>query len=137
MEIPEKARLGLPEMDEQHHYLYRLFNLVPEEDVVGSPEKMNAILNEIERYLDFHFTSEEHLMRMYDYQQFSTHQSDHELAASRLVDFMDDFSKGTLKPAKLRNFLFSWLYEHSVSSDKEYVKWVEKVRGELRKISEL
>ncbi len=131
MEIPEKARLGLPEMDEQHNYLYNVFNLVPDGNVVKNPQKMNAILKEIERYLNFHFTSEEHLMRMYDYPHFATHQSDHELAATRLVSYMDDLSEGKLKPEKLRKSLFSWLYEHSISSDKEYVKWIEKVRGEL------
>ncbi|KMQ49802.1 Methyl-accepting chemotaxis protein [Chitinispirillum alkaliphilum] len=131
MEIPEKARLGLPEMDEQHHYLYNIFNLVPEDNVVKDPKKMSSILDEIERYLNFHFTSEEHFMRMYDYPEFSSHQSDHELAASKLVGYMDQLNTENFKPASLRKFLFSWLYEHSISSDMKYVKWIEKVRGEL------
>lgn len=131
MKIPEKARLGLPEMDEQHRYLYTVFNLVPEEDVVENPQKINSILKEIERYLNFHFTSEEHLMRMYDYPRFCAHQSDHELAASKLIQYMDQLDEGTLKPASLRKFLFSWLYEHSLSSDTDYVKWIDVVRREI------
>ncbi|MFW6224582.1 MAG: hypothetical protein ACOC4R_02855, partial [Bacteroidota bacterium] len=55
-----------------------------------------------------------------------------ELAAFKLVSFMDQFEEGKLKPAHLRSFLFSWLYEHSIDSDMEYVKWIKKVRGELR-----
>ncbi|MFP4680020.1 MAG: hypothetical protein ACLFQB_06030, partial [Chitinispirillaceae bacterium] len=67
MDIPEKARLGLPEMDEQHYHLYRVFDLLPKENTVRDREKMDSILKEIERYLNFHLTSEEHLMRMYDF----------------------------------------------------------------------
>ncbi|MFP4165472.1 MAG: bacteriohemerythrin [Chitinispirillaceae bacterium] len=131
MNIPEKARLGLPEMDEQHYHLYRVFDLLPKENTVRDREKMDSILKEIERYLNFHLTSEEHLMRMYDFPGFAAHQSDHELAAFRLVSYMDDFEAGKLNPGSLRSFLFSWLYEHSMDSDTEYVKWVEKVRKEL------
>ncbi len=131
MEIPEKARLGLPEMDEQHFYLYRVFDLLPQENRVGNREMTESVLKEIERYLNFHFTSEEHLMRMYDFPGFAAHQSDHELAALRLVSYMDDFEAGKLNPKALRSFLFSWLYEHSIDSDTIYVKWVEKVRKEL------
>lgn len=131
MEIPQKARLGLPEMDEQHYHLYRVFDLLPKGNAVQNKEMINSILTEIERYLNFHFTSEEHLMRMYGFPGFAAHQSDHELAAFKLVSYMDDFEAGKLNPGSLRSFLFSWLYEHSMDSDTEYVKWIEKVRKEL------
>jgi hemerythrin len=123
--------LGLPEMDEQHSYLYSLFDRIEQAPHVGNRTAAAALLDEIERYLMFHFESEELLMRRYGFPGFAQHQSDHETAGSRLVQFNYDFERGALNPAALKIFLTGWLMEHSEKADSEYVAWIRKCREQL------
>ena len=120
--------LNLPEMDSQHGYLYSLFDRIESGREVTERERMATLLEEIERYVNFHFTSEEHLMRLYGVPGFAVHQSDHETAAAKLVQFMDDFEAGRLNPAALRIFLTGWLMEHSQTADEEYARWIAQRR---------
>jgi hemerythrin len=130
---PDRHCLGLPEMDEQHNYLYSLFDRIEKSPQVADKTATKALLEEIERYVLFHFASEEQLMRLYGFPGFAVHQSDHETAGAKLVQFMDDFDAGRLNPGALRIFLTGWLMEHSKLSDSEYVAWVKKKRDEVNK----
>ena len=122
--------IGLPEMDAQHAYLYRLFALLEDGSRVADPDRTKRLLVEIERYLHFHFTSEEHLMRCYLYPEFGAHQTDHEAAGGRFLRFLDDFDAGILNPAAAKLFLHGWLSEHGRTADTAYVSWIERRRSE-------
>jgi hemerythrin len=119
--------LGLPEMDAQHAYLYSLFDRIES----ANADKMKELLREIEGYLLFHFSSEEHLMRHYKFPGFAVHSSDHEAAGTRLVRFLDDFDAARLNPAALRIFLIGWLSEHSKISDSQYAEWIKNCREKI------
>jgi hemerythrin len=123
--------LGLPEMDEQHSYLYSLFDAIEPTAKEQNSLKLKNLLDEIERYLLFHFDSEERLMRSYGFEGFAVHQSDHESGASRFLKFVDDFDNGSLNPAALRIFLTGWLMEHSMQSDELYAVFIKRARREL------
>lgn|GEM_PF-654475 len=127
----DRFSLGLPEMDEQHIYLYSLFDRLEQSDKVTNNESTALLLAEIERYLLFHFESEEQLMRRYGFAGFAQHQSDHETAGAKLVRFMNDFDSGCLNPAALRIFLTGWLMEHSRISDSAYAEWVKECRKKV------
>ena len=131
MSSEKRYLLGFGEMDLQHDYLYSLFDQV--EEITGSSDRQSSgkLIDEIDRYLGYHFTCEEYLMRIYKYSGFAAHQSDHEMAASKLVQFMDDFDNDRLNPAAMRIFLTGWLMEHSKTADSGYVKWIEDCRREL------
>lgn len=123
--------LGLPEMDTQHDYLYKLFDAIESTGSKSDNNSLRKLIHEIEMYLMFHCECEEHLMRMYDFPGFSQHQSDHEQALRRFMRFLDDFDAGMLNCAAMRIFLTGWLMEHSLISDSEYVSWVRKQRSGL------
>ena len=127
-----KPLLGLPEIDEQHAYLYKLFDAIEHSSTVADHAATKALLCEIEGYLLFHFDSEELLMRHYHFPHFSMHQSDHEAGAARYVRFMDDFDNNRLNPGALRIFLTGWLMEHTASCDSEYAAWVKKCRAAIQ-----
>ncbi len=129
MPIPDEHALpGLPEMDEQHQYLFALFDRIEQSSAVTDRSALAALLLEIEGYLLFHFDSEERLMRHYRFPTFSLHQSEHEVAAARFVRFLDDFEAGRLNPGALRIFLRGWLLEHGAVSDREYAAWIRGCR---------
>lgn len=112
-------------MDTQHDYLYTLFDrlVVPQ-----SREELGALLAELEGILDFHFTSEEHLMRHYHTPGFAVHQTDHEQAAQVFLDGVAAFERDQLNPVHLRNSLAGWLVTHSRSLDMKYAARVLEQR---------
>jgi hemerythrin len=125
--------LDLPEMDAQHSYLYSLFDAVESSANVLDPAGTASLLDEIERYLAFHFESEELFMRRYAFPGFAAHQTDHEAAGARFVRFQNDFADGKLNPGALKIFLTGWLMEHSEKSDAEYAEWIIRKRNEVWK----
>lgn len=121
----ERPILGIPEMDAQHDYLYTLFDRLTA-DI--SREDMSELLDEIAGYLDFHITSEEHLIRHYKVPGFSVHQADHVSAAQTFLKYMDAFEQGSMNPARLQNAMTGWLGEHSLSADMEYADFIRAIR---------
>jgi hemerythrin len=124
--------LNFPEMDEQHRYLYELFDDIEPIARSGDASALKKLLAEIEHYLLYHFSCEEHLMRMYNFPGFAVHQSDHEQVGNRYVEFMDAYDAGIFNPAAAHSFLAGWLSEHSWISDAQYVDWIQNYRDELR-----
>lgn len=124
--------LGLADMDSQHEYLYSLFDRIEQKTTIVNTEALKPLLKEIERYVLFHFASEEHLMRAYQAPNFAVHQSDHEQAGAKLAQFLDDFDAGRLNPAALKIWLTGWLMEHSRISDAEYARWIKAARAKYR-----
>jgi hemerythrin len=130
-ESTHRFQLDFPEMDVQHDYLYNLFDHVGDLPPVNKTAAAKALLTELEHYIMFHFSCEEHLMRMYVFPNFTVHKSDHERVEARLSEFLDDFDLGNFNPSALRKFLSNWLWEHSSISDVEYVAWIKEKRADL------
>jgi hemerythrin len=129
-ERDRRFTLDFPEMDAQHDYLYDLFDMIEPSSAVVNHAATKALLAEIERSIMFHFSCEERLMRTYNFPNFAVHQSDHERAEARLLEFIEDLGSNKLNPSALRKFLANWLWEHSSAGDVEYVAWVKKRRKE-------
>ncbi|MBN1603787.1 MAG: hemerythrin family protein [Chitinispirillaceae bacterium] len=128
----ERYTLGFPEMDSQHEYLYDLFDSIEPVFTSGNLSATERLVHEIEHYFIFHCECEEHLMRMYNTPSFAVHQSDHERAQQKLLQFLDDYEASRLNPAAMRIFFTGWLMEHSKLSDSEYVTWVKECRKSFR-----
>jgi hemerythrin len=108
-----------------------LFDRIENSSKVTDKTATKKLLLEIEHYLLFHFASEEHLMRMYNFPTFTVHRSDHEQAGERFSIFIDDFEAEKLNPSNLKDFLFGWLTEHARTGDSEYVSWIKEYRSAL------
>ena len=128
----QRPLLGIPEMDAQHRYLYELFDRIEDGETVQSTPETAALLEEIDGYLNFHFTSEEHLIRLYKAPGFAAHETDHEQAAREFVRHVDAFERGRLCPFKLRVFLTGWLMEHSRTIDMNYARHIRDIRERHR-----
>jgi hemerythrin-like metal-binding protein len=124
-EVHEPYILGLPEMDAQHSYLYGLFGQL---DISANGP---LLLKEIDRYLEFHFSSEEHIMRAYGFPGYTVHAADHELAASVFVGYCDNALAGTMTLLTVKKHMHNWLTEHGRSADAQYVKWIQDKRKEI------
>jgi len=134
-ESVDRHILDFPETDEQHRYLYDLFALLGDNSHVVNTPGTKALLAEIERYILYHFSCEDRLMRTYGFPGAAVHTSDHERVEEKLVQFMDNFEAGNLNPDYMRRFMTHWLSEHGKMADAEYVAWITQRRSAVRSAS--
>ena len=122
MEWNEKFITGVKEADEQHKKLVGLINQLYDAMREGKgKEVIDAIIDELVRYADYHFKTEETLMSKYGYPELESHKREHELFVQKVQEFVEKKKKGALTlTMDVMNFLKNWLTNHILGTDKKY-----------------
>lgn len=117
---------GHPLIDAEHRLLVMLFRKLDIAIKTREPEAtVLRIVQEVKRYVKFHFTSEENLMYETDYPGIEGHIAMH---THLLVDLNSMMSKLTSRqefPEDVLSFLSDWLTKHIAHHDQLLVKYVE------------
>ncbi|MDD2852222.1 MAG: bacteriohemerythrin [Desulfuromonadaceae bacterium] len=122
VEWDEGFDLGISEFDEHHRHLLLLVNMTYDGFTHGaSHDEIGAVLNELARYTEYHFTAEEHWMEMIQYPRLAEHKEEHRLFSQRVENFHNEFLDGNAAlPLNVLQFLTSWLIDHILKSDTAY-----------------
>jgi len=123
-----KYNIGIPAIDEQHTKLVAiLVDLNDKSKSCPDDLTLDPYFDELEKYTEYHFSSEEELMRKNDYPFLSSHLKDHAFFRSKIAEWrcrdMD------CKALTLTAFLTEWLLEHILHTDmmiKEYLETPKK-----------
>ncbi len=111
--------IGIEEIDIQHKYLCKLINLYLDK-INGHLPEMDAdeLLDELERYVRWHFKCEDQLMKIYDIPDANDHREEH----ADLLRMMQDKRK-LVKTGKnghrvFLGFFDDWFAGHSFGFDR-------------------
>ena len=115
----EKYSVGVSVIDEQHQQLFRLLNTFIGNFGKASREEIQATLDAMVEYIDYHFQSEEPHYRKHP--DFAVHQREHAIFIKKTRDFQKAMQehKEDLSLAVL-NFLLSWLKNHILTTDLKF-----------------
>lgn len=83
----------------------------------------------LEKYVENHFTLEEHLMKINDYHDFKTHHNEHESFRILYKNIMDDFMKrggDTYLGIRIEKEVRKWWEGHVLKTDMLYVPYIKK-----------
>ena len=110
--------LGVDIMDRQHHRLISIINEVDrtqrgEINSLSTPQLINELLD----YIVEHFSTEEELMRRYEYADFAAHKSVHDAAANRLFDWNNNLGSEQQSAEALLKYLVHWIEHHLKKED--------------------
>ena len=113
--------LDLPEIDEQHKYLFQLINEVWRA-VANKADRDNAlgVISALEHYTVTHFAAEEAFMREQQYSRYHEHRAEHEKFVARIVLEKSGVKAGSFLSLDLVHFLRDWLVQHIRFSDRAY-----------------
>lgn len=116
--------IGIEEIDFQHKYFLKLINRLS----IKAKEDLSAFLisrhvNEIIKYADFHFQSEENLMLLTEYPDFDEHYNLHKDLLDEIAVFLYGFNKGNKTFDELINFLMKWFIDHTIEQDQKFAKY--------------
>ncbi|MBK8190549.1 MAG: bacteriohemerythrin [Vampirovibrionales bacterium] len=114
--------VGIPSIDNQHQYLFRLINQLNEAvQTESSGAVMGNLLEGLINYTVSHFDNEEAMMQQTDYPDARAHIEQHERFKAQVVGFYEQFKAGTaVVDDAVLNMLTQWLKGHVMGSDFQY-----------------
>ena len=114
--------VGIKKIDDQHKKLVTHLNNLYEAMQAGKgKDALKTVLNGLVQYTREHFSTEESLMKLYDYPGYDEHKRKHEKLAEHVVRLKQKFISGEISsPIQITNFLKDWLVKHIKGTDKSY-----------------
>ena len=111
--------VGVDEIDEDHRKLVGLFNTLNHSVADGdTPDYVAALLEELITFTAWHFSHEERLMIVYNYDRYEEHKREHEGLIKSVKKLQDKFRQAE---KQLSNddieYLSRWLTAHILGND--------------------
>ena len=124
----ESFSVGIKEIDEQHKYLLKLINAFSEEKKRSSDNKvLFGMLNELVKYADSHFTTEEQYMKDHDFPDYPSHQKEHVAFTEEVFALNERLAKEDNDTVlEITDFLKDWYISHVLGTDRGYVDFLAK-----------
>ena len=116
--------VGVKELDVQHQKIFELIDRLCTAIADTEEQKMaDKIIEELENYSKFHFSTEEKYFDMFNYDEKEEHKAKHEKYKEKTEKFKSDSVENN--PALLRDildFMVDWWNSHIQQTDKRYAK---------------
>jgi hemerythrin len=131
----DQYSVGIEEIDEQHKKLMWLLNKMYQNVLTKNDAVITAnILEELIQYTIIHFAVEESLMQIFDYDGYDTHKRHHDQLKQQVLDIRDKFRERKIDiNIKLFKFLKSWLLNHILLEDKQYMDTI--LTGKVKQLN--
>ena len=128
IEWDARFMLGFSLFDKQHEKLAQLTNQLYFACLQGSKTANRCFedaLHEAVAYVKYHFATEEKMMFLLDYPDFSTHKKTHESFIKEVLNQSQSFSANShLAPNRFVHYLKDWILSHIAVSDKVMVEFI-------------
>lgn len=138
--------IGLEQIDNQHKKLIFLINKLEVLTMYAPTHadfklKLDKIMEELINYTILHFSTEEVLMDMFDYEDMIEHQKSHnnfiemiklEKEKLEIIVTNKDWEKVAIELDKILKYLQNWLINHILKSDKKYTDFFLKIQKKAK-----
>ena len=123
LEWTDKYASGSSLVDEQHKELFRRVNLLLASCDEGKGKlEVQRTLEFIREYVQFHFSTEEQLMRKYNFPGYPDHKLEHDKLVKQFLEVAEHLISGTLtlpEILQVHAFLIDWVCAHTLGTDKK------------------
>lgn len=127
----EKFYLNIPVIDKQHQKFFEIFEKVSKGYESKTSQELDALIVELEAYLEFHFQEEEKLMRESGYEGYEAHKKQHAFFINRIEEMRNEFDY--INPMlfdKIKIFIKKWFVAHILHKDFDYKDSVDGLAPE-------
>lgn len=125
--------VGVDVWDEDHRVLLSAISEFREAlNNQASPEKTKHLFDDLSRYIDIHFNSEETTMKSMGYQDYKAHKSKHDEFRSWAItqQNLQDTSPANWNGEEAYEYLIDWWYNHILKVDMAYKTYFESRSSE-------
>ncbi len=121
----KKFGVGHPEVDREHQLFLDLIRNVSQASERQEPKDWCLrLLREVEKFVDFHFFSEENLMLKTGYPDYLEHQQKHVEFMEGLHERIQAYASDKINLESVVVYLFDWFVMHSAQMDKKLGKFL-------------
>lgn len=119
--------VGLGEVDDQHRWLVDCINRLHTELSGDAPDKasIGATLEGLMDYTMNHFIMEEALFERHAYPDAVAHKAQHDQFTGTILQALTAFEGGQNVSHGVLEFLKTWLLQHIMRTDKNYVPFLK------------
>jgi hemerythrin-like metal-binding protein len=128
----ESYSLGVPIIDSQHKKLFSLIDELSHAMLRGSARYiMQGMLSNLSDYTSYHFSSEEYLMKQYEYPDIEVHRKKHEAFKRDLAGLILRHQEGEAMVsvdmyATLRDWILKHVTEHAEDADQHLADYIKQ-----------
>lgn len=122
----DRYNLGVAEIDAQHQKMIGIINkLYHAMQASTEKEEMNTILQELQDYANYHFSTEEKHFEEFGYEGSAEHIASHDAYREKITQFSQDYNAhqdNLVLPFEMMEFLRDWWTGHILGADRMYVE---------------
>ena len=128
----EKYLIGHEKIDSEHMLFFDLMKSIERHFREGGDKKIiSGLLDELRRYADFHFCSEENIMYEIGYSGLADQRTMHRNLLTDLDILINQYKEDDIAPPLIIGFLFNWFLGHSSVEDRKIQKFIEQTKANL------
>jgi len=121
----DKYSVGHERIDHEHQvFLDLIINASHADDEHLPKDRILRLLNEVRKYAEFHFYSEENIMIDNEYPGYEAHRQEHIMLLCNLDNNLHNYRLGTTTLSELVEFMFEWFALHTTYSDKKLAAYI-------------
>ncbi|MDH5717557.1 MAG: bacteriohemerythrin [Spirochaetia bacterium] len=128
IEWRSKYQIGIEAIDNQHKYFLELISRINEQLYLSpDAETIKRFMNELIKYAEFHFCSEENIMYFEKYPGLKIHHNLHSEILTQLHERMifSDIALDLESMKLLVQFLIDWFSKHTIEEDKAFADFLK------------
>ncbi len=120
-----KFEVGHERIDSEHRiFLSLIRDLSGEAESKAGKPRVERTLNEIYKYADFHFTSEENIMADIGYPRLDEHKNTHQRLLAQFKNKRHEYQAEVLEADAIVSFLFQWFALHTTQDDRRIAEYI-------------
>lgn len=123
IEWDDKYNVGISIIDNEHKKLIDIMNnAVALEQNNCNPKDITEVINEMNKYAQTHFATEEAYMVKFDYSDYENHRKEHQAFSIETMAFLDKITNSNRQLiSEILEHLKSWFVNHVQGTDTKYI----------------
>ena len=119
--------IGNEEIDNEHRFFLKIIQKIDSAlQKNENPQHVSLLLDELYKYAQFHFTSEENVMIFSNYPYYKEHKQIHQDLLNQLGMKMGYKGNTKINTDDFINFLLKWFKEHTTKTDLKLAKYLRE-----------
>ena len=127
IELIEIPKVGNSAIDKEHELFSEVMNrIISSIEKNDPPDYLESLVNELIKYAEFHFLSEQNMMRRFDYPDFLQHMNEHDKLLAELRNRIFSLDYEYMDFSGLVEYFIGWFKNHIRNTDKKLVEFLRE-----------
>jgi hemerythrin-like metal-binding protein len=121
----EVLATALEAVDKEHEMIHVILDKIKYAYAGDVSEGLKkSFIKELYQFLDFHFTSEENLLALFDYPEHQRHKTEHDGLRHKLAEIIGSLDFESIDYEDIELFVTDWLKSHTRHSDAHVTEYL-------------